>query len=164
MNGADARTNVSHGCACKSAFVQPQRGCGFQPRVGAKRLPWVNGEGKVSQPQRGCATPSDIGHNPVGVVQNFCTPAPKVAFGATLGFATQPLWGRLKPALRSTDATPTERRTGRWPKMGLSGSFALPGPTDCLYSEKRVPGAPIPIRPCSIRVSSVARKTFCFGE
>ena len=79
--------------ACKSAFVQPQRGCGFRPKVGAKRLPWVNGEGKVSQPQRGCATPSDIGHNPVGVVQNFCTPAPKVAFGATLGFRSQPRWG-----------------------------------------------------------------------
>jgi hypothetical protein len=36
--------------ACKSAFVQPQRGCGFRPRVDARRLPWVNGEGGASTP------------------------------------------------------------------------------------------------------------------
>ncbi len=44
--------------------------------------------------------------------------------------------------------------------MGLGGSLALPGPTDGLYSEGRVPRFPIAIRPCLIRVSSVAKKGF----
>src|SRR5713226_261431 len=48
-----------------------------------------------------------------------------------------------------------EHGTGRRPKMGLCGSFALPGPTAGLYSEGRVPRGPISypsvFNPCFIR-------------
>src|SRR6266568_2676179 len=36
--------------ACKSALVQPRRGCGYRPRVDAPRLHRVNGEGAASTP------------------------------------------------------------------------------------------------------------------
>src|SRR5260370_6383796 len=39
--------------------------------------------------------------NPVGVVENVWPPSPKVAFGATLGFRTQPPWGWSKRDLPS---------------------------------------------------------------
>jgi hypothetical protein len=86
----------------KSALtLQPQRGCDSKPRVGPSAdLPWVHERGVV-QPQRGCG-PNDL-HPPS--VQRFATPSGLVdhlirlltqgsSCLATLGFRSQPLWGR----------------------------------------------------------------------
>src|SRR5882724_6553083 len=69
--------------------VQPQRGCGTQPRVGAQRLPWVMSP-YSPQPQRGCGKGRT---QPLQGCKSFLPVTQGSSFVATLGCMTQPLWG-----------------------------------------------------------------------
>ena len=79
-----------------ACFPESQRDSVIQPRVGEPAsLPWVR-RFIFPQPQRGCIHPAPKRCNPVGVDDVFNPRSQGSRVAPTLGWMTQPRWGKAK--------------------------------------------------------------------